>query len=161
LRLCYLRKTRSQLRGYSVDDNSPDGTWGIVEKLCKQYANLKIIRPLTDRGLARAVVRGWKAASGEIFAAMDADFQHPPDILADLLRAMDEKGIDIAVASRHTQGGGVSRWNIFRRVISWGATLAATWLLPGTLRTLSRSYVWLFCFPESRRSGRWAQSGGI
>jgi dolichol-phosphate mannosyltransferase len=129
-----------------VDDNSPDGIWGIVEKLRKQYANLKIIRRFTDRGLARAVVRGWKAASGEIFAVMDADFQHLPDILADLLRAMDEKGIDIAVASRHTQGGGVSRWNIFRRAISWRATLAATWFLPVTLRTLRDRMSGYFAF---------------
>jgi dolichol-phosphate mannosyltransferase len=41
--------------------------------------------------------------------------------------------VDIAVASRHTEGGGVSDWNWLRRSISWGATLAAAWFLPGTL----------------------------
>jgi dolichol-phosphate mannosyltransferase len=95
-----------------------------------------VLRRMQERGLARAVISGWQVAQGEILAVMDGDLQHPPETLAGLIDALEKPGGDIAVASRHVRGGGVSAWNIGRRGISWGATLAATWMLPGTLATV-------------------------
>jgi dolichol-phosphate mannosyltransferase len=116
-----------------VDDDSPDKTWEVVEGLRQNYGSLRLIRRCNERGLARAVVRGWQEASGRILAVIDADLQHPPETLLELIKAISSNEVDIAVASRHTQGGGVSDWNLLRRLVSWGATLAATWFLPGTL----------------------------
>jgi len=119
-----------------VDDDSPDRTWEAAEALCPDYPCLRVIRRVNERGLARAVVRGWREARGEILAVMDGDLQHPSETLGLLVKAIKEDGVDIAVASRNVLGGGVSRWNIVRRAVSWSATLMATWVLPGTLRTI-------------------------
>jgi dolichol-phosphate mannosyltransferase len=119
-----------------VDDDSPDRTWEAAETLCTDYPGLHVIRRVNERGLARAVVRGWLKARGEILAVMDGDLQHPPETLVLLLKAIQDDDVDIAVASRHVKGGGVSRWNIIRRGVSWSATLMATWVLPGMLRTI-------------------------
>jgi dolichol-phosphate mannosyltransferase len=114
-----------------VDDDSPDGTWKVAQALSRAYPGVRVIRRIAERSLARAVVRGWEEARGELLAVMDGDLQHPPETLAALIKALD--GADIAVASRHMEGGGVSQWSMIRRGISWGATLVATWILPGTL----------------------------
>ncbi|HEY7416132.1 MAG TPA: glycosyltransferase family 2 protein, partial [Ktedonobacteraceae bacterium] len=119
-----------------VDDDSPDGTWHVVQEMIRAYPGLHVLRRTQERGLARAVLRGWQEAQGEILAVMDGDRQHPPETLALLLEALEKQGGDIAVASRHIRGGGVSEWNMVRRGISWGATLAASWILPGTLATV-------------------------
>jgi dolichol-phosphate mannosyltransferase len=119
-----------------VDDDSPDRTWEAALDLREKIPGLRVIRRVNERGLARAVVRGWREARGEILAVMDGDLQHPPEILRLLVKAVCYDDVDIAVASRHVRGGGVSRWNIVRRGVSWFATLMATWVLPGTLRTI-------------------------
>jgi dolichol-phosphate mannosyltransferase len=108
-----------------VDDDSPDGTWQVVQAMMCAYPELHVLRRIHERGLARAVLRGWQEAQGEILAVMDGDRQHPPETLALLIEALEKQGGDIAVASRHVRGGGVSEWNMVRRGISWGATLAA------------------------------------
>jgi dolichol-phosphate mannosyltransferase len=131
-----LKETGCSFEVIVVDDDSPDGTWQVVQEMQSAYANLRVLRRLHERGLARAVLRGWQEAQGEILAVMDGDLQHPPETLALLIEALEKQGGDIAVASRHVRGGGVSKWNIFRRGISWGATLAASWMLPGTLTTV-------------------------
>jgi len=64
---------------------------------------------------------------------MDADLQQPPELIPRILQRLQETGADIAVASRHVPGGGVSDWSLARRLISWTATLMATFILPGTL----------------------------
>lgn len=119
-----------------VDDDSPDRTWEVVESLQHEYRALRVIRRTNDRGLATAVVHGWSEARGEILVVMDGDLQHPPEVIASLMKALNLDNVDLAVASRHVEGGGVSRWNFLRRGVSWFATLIATWVLPGTLRTI-------------------------
>jgi putative flippase GtrA/SAM-dependent methyltransferase len=64
---------------------------------------------------------------------MDADLQHPPEILPKLAERLRTTCAEIVVASRHIRGGGVSEWSLMRRFISWTATLMATFILPGTL----------------------------
>ena len=131
-----LKETGHAFEVIVVDDDSPDGTWHVVQEMMSEYPNLRVLRRLHERGLARAVVLGWQEAQGEILAVMDGDLQHPPETLVSLIEALEKQRADIAVASRHVRGGGVSKWNILRRGISWGATLAASWLLPGTLATV-------------------------
>ncbi len=89
-----------------VDDNSPDGTWQIVEELTQTYPNLRLIRRLDKRGLTSALTDGIAASAGDIVAWMDCDLSMPPEKLKELKDKIDE-GYDAAVASRFVKGGGV------------------------------------------------------
>ncbi|NEO62524.1 MAG: glycosyltransferase, partial [Moorea sp. SIO4G2] len=105
-----------------VDDDSPDRTWEIAQALISDYPQLQVIRRQHERGLSTAVIHGWKAGTGKILGVIDGDLQHPPEILAKLLVAMED-GADIAIASRHVDDGGVSDWSVVRRFLSRGAQL--------------------------------------
>jgi dolichol-phosphate mannosyltransferase len=113
-----------------VDDNSKDGTVDIAARLAEKYP-VKILVRLSERGLATAVLHGFKYAKGNIIGVMDADLQHPPEINAELLKAV-ENGADMAVASRYVPGGGCPNWGLVRRVISKGALSLAHIFLPTT-----------------------------
>ncbi len=117
-----------------VDDNSPDETWRLAQEIAKGNSHLHVIRREGACGLATAVVDGWKAAKGEILGVMDADLQHPPEILPGLLRPILKGEADIVIGSRHVPGGGVGDWNLLRRVVSRGAAAVAFLFLPQILR---------------------------
>ena len=117
-----------------VDDNSPDETWRLAQEIAGEDSHLRVIRREGARGLATAVVEGWKAAKGDIWGVIDADLQHPPEILPDLLGPILKGRSDIVIASRHTSGGGVGEWNLPRRFVSRGAAAIAFLLLPQILR---------------------------
>ena len=117
-----------------VDDNSPDESWKLAQEIAKEDSHLRVIRREGARGLATAVVAGWKAAKGEILGVIDADLQHPPEILPNLLKPILRGFADISVASRHASGGGVGEWNLLRRFVSRGAAAIAFLMLPRTLR---------------------------
>ena len=116
-----------------VDDNSRDGTIDIANRLSAQYP-LRVLVRTEERGLATAVIHGMRNASGTVIGVMDADLQHPPEILPSLVGAM-EKGADIVVASRYIPGGGVPNWGLLRRIISKGAGTISHVFLPQSRRT--------------------------
>ncbi len=117
-----------------VDDDSPDGTWRVAEELARRYP-VKVIRRVGRRGLGSAIVEGLRAARGDYVVVMDADLQHPPEVVPLLVRAADETGADIVVASRYAQGGGVAGWSRARLLVSRIAGLLAHLLLPEARRT--------------------------
>ncbi len=119
-----------------VDDDSPDRTWEVAQALIPEYPQLRVMRRTSERGLSSAVIRGWQAARGQALGVIDGDLQHPPQILLQLLSAI-EQGADLAVASRHIEGGGVSSWSFARRFLSRGAQLVGMILLPGVLGRVS------------------------
>lgn len=119
-----------------VDDNSPDGTWEIAQSLMLEYPQLRVMRRVSERGLSSAVIRGWQVARGEILGVIDGDLQHPPEVLLQLLRAT-QQGADLAVASRHVEGGGVSSWSFIRRFLSRGAQTLGLIVLPGVVGRVS------------------------
>jgi dolichol-phosphate mannosyltransferase len=119
-----------------VDDNSPDLTWKIASELLPDYPQLRVMRREHEKGLSTAVIRGWQVARGEILGVIDADLQHPPEILLQLLKEM-ERGADLAVASRHVEGGGVSEWSVIRRFLSRGAQMLGLMILPEVIGRLS------------------------
>lgn len=90
-----------------VDDDSPDLTWKIALDCQQEYPQLRVIRRQKERGLSSAVIRGWQQAQGEFLGVIDGDLQHPPEVLLELAKAI-YGGADLAVASRHSEGGGVS-----------------------------------------------------
>ncbi|MFK0734293.1 MAG: glycosyltransferase [Gloeotrichia echinulata GP01] len=115
-----------------VDDDSPDRTWEVAQSLIEEYPQLRVMRRQQERGLSSAVIRGWQVAKGSILGVIDGDLQHPPEVLMQLLREMIQ-GADLAVASRHVEGGGVSSWSIVRRILSRGAQILGLMILPGVL----------------------------
>lgn len=119
-----------------VDDHSPDRTWELALNLTNQYPQLRVMRRSGNRGLATAIIRGWQISQGEVLGVVDADLQHPLVIVTQLLTAM-EKGADLAVASRHVTGGGVSEWSLGRRFLSRGAQTLGLLVLPEVVSRLS------------------------
>jgi dolichol-phosphate mannosyltransferase len=119
-----------------VDDDSPDHTWEIAQTLTVDYPQLRVMRRQTERGLSTAVIRGWQVARGEILGVIDGDLQHPPEVLLNLLAAI-EQGADLAVASRHVEGGGVSEWSLRRRFLSRGAQVLGLLILPQVVGRIS------------------------
>jgi dolichol-phosphate mannosyltransferase len=113
-----------------VDDNSRDGTATAAQALSARYPVRVIVRA-NERGLASAVVHGFKNTTSSIVAVMDADLQHPPEIVAELLKSI-EAGADLAIGSRYVKGGSCEGWGLMRRVISKGAIFLAHLLLPRT-----------------------------
>jgi dolichol-phosphate mannosyltransferase len=136
-----------------VDDDSPDRTWEIAAGLLGGHPRLRVMRRQGERGLATAVIRGWQAARGEVLAVIDADLQHPPEATLSLWKEI-ERGVDLAVASRHVAGGGVSDWALHRRVVSRGAQALGLVLLPGVLRRVSDPMSGYFMVRRSAVAGR-------
>ena len=106
-----------------VDDNSPDGTAEIAKSLEDMYP-VKVVVRNRKSGLASAILTGFEHANGEILGVIDADLQHPPELILRLIEKI-ENGYDIAIASRYVDGGGVEGWTLFRRLVSRGAIALA------------------------------------
>jgi dolichol-phosphate mannosyltransferase len=138
-----------------VDDSSPDGTAEIAEELGRAYRNVKVIKRPRKMGLASAALEGMREAKYRLIAVMDADLQHPPELLPKLLERAKE-GYDIVIASRYVEGGGVEGWSFWRRLISRGATLLAHTLLPKT-RGVKDPMSGFFCVQKKGGGGRRAQ----
>jgi len=101
-----------------VDDNSPDGTGAIVDRLSERYPVRCLHRP-GKLGLSSGVIDGWKFArpESEALGAMDADFSHDPRVITQMVRAL-ESGYDLAIGSRYVPGGGIENWPWRRKVTS-------------------------------------------
>lgn len=121
----------AQVSEYEVivmDDDSPDGTAGLVTEL--EIPKMRSVnRRGKSRGLAPAVMDGFREAKGDILCVMDADLSHPPEVLPELAKAMEEGSV-IAVGSRYVRGGGVRDWPFRRRLASRAACLAANLVTP-------------------------------
>jgi dolichol-phosphate mannosyltransferase len=111
-----------------VDDDSADRTWEIAAQIAETFPELRVVRRRNEGGLAAAVIRGWQVARGVLLGTINADFQHPPDVLGRLLERTE--GADLVVATRHGDGGGLGDWGLTRRFTSWGAAQIGRVLLP-------------------------------
>jgi dolichol-phosphate mannosyltransferase len=118
-----------------VDDDSPDETLLRAAEAARDAPHVKLIRRVGERGLATAVIRGWQAARGQMLATINADFQHPPEVMVMMWHRAKEA--DLVVASRYCAGGGVGDWPISRRVLSRGAQALGGLLLPGVYGKVS------------------------
>jgi len=130
-----IERVHQALAGYEheiliVDDNSKDGTAEAAEELTRTYP-VKVLVRKDERGLGTAVVHGVKNSSGNLIVVMDADLQHPPEVVPVLVKAL-QCGADFVVASRYIPGGGVPNWGLFRRIVSKTAIAIAHVLLPIT-----------------------------
>jgi dolichol-phosphate mannosyltransferase len=121
------------------DDNSPDLTWARVEEISRRNPRVRILRRTSNRGLGPSVVDGFSAATGDALACIDADLQHDPAILPQMLKALMD-GSNLVVATRYMPGGGTSNWGVIRRFGSWTATKLAQMLLGVELRDPMSGY---------------------
>jgi len=114
-----------------VDDNSPDATAAEVRRAAAADPRVRCIRRIGRRGLASAVIEGALSSSAAFIAVMDGDLQHDETRLADMLAALRDGDVDLAVGSRHVAGGDdaglSSRW---RHVLSDGGIRLAQAFLP-------------------------------
>lgn len=102
-----------------VDGNSPDGTGKVVEKLSQKYKNTHLLTETSKDGIGAAYLKGFRYAIDKLNAdfvfEFDADFQHPPETIPVMLKAMDE-GYDYVIGSRKIKGGSNPKGWGFKRV---------------------------------------------
>ena len=125
-----------------VEDNSPDGTLQVANKLQEIYGKDKITilsRP-GKMGLGSAYIDGLKLCTGEFVFLMDADMSHHPKHIPEFISKQKEKDYDVVTGTRYAQGGGVAGWDFKRVLTSRGANLLATILLNPSVSDLTGSF---------------------
>jgi dolichol-phosphate mannosyltransferase len=135
-----------------VDDSSPDGTARLAEALANELP-VRVLRREGERGLASAVVHGWETARGDVLGVMDADLQHPPEVVCELLQALRRENADVAVASRYRPEGGTVGWSWFRRLVSWAGMRVGALALPWTLGAVTDSGSGMFLLQKKSLEG--------
>ena len=125
-----------------VDDNSPDGTARVVEKISKDFPDrLHILNRPEKQGLAAAYLAGFSwGADGpwDVFLELDADFSHDPKYIPVMLEQIQTH--DVVIGSRNIKGGGVEGWTFLRNVISKGGSLYSRFVLGCTIQDLTGGY---------------------
>jgi dolichol-phosphate mannosyltransferase len=124
-----------------VDDNSPDGTAEIVEKLIAAYPQLDLLRRSGERGLGRAYTAGihYGLENGfQIIGTMDADLSHDPAYLPPMLALLGQ--YDVVIGSRYIRDGGTVNWGIGRILLSWLANTFAAVLLQIPAHDITSGY---------------------
>jgi len=124
-----------------VDDNSPDGTAAIVERLRREDPRVHLILRRNERGRGTAGVAGFKYAVAqgvEFIIEMDADFSHQPSYISSFLRRMDD--CDLLIASRLVEGGGETGRHFLRKVITRAANAYIRMILGLPVRDCTSGY---------------------
>jgi len=117
-----------------VDDDSADGTANRAKEIAQKDHRVRCIKRIGRRGLSSACVEGMLASSAPYLAVMDADLQHDESILPQMLTALVDAQVDLAVGTRYMQGGGVGDWDESRKNSSQLATVISQKLLGVTLK---------------------------
>lgn len=94
-----------------VDDNSSDGTAEEARRLSLSDPRVRVIQRIGRRGLASAAIEGFCATAAPYVAVMDADHQHDPALLKDMLASVQAGEAEVAVASRFAAGASMQEWN--------------------------------------------------
>jgi dolichol-phosphate mannosyltransferase len=125
-----------------VDDNSPDGTGRIADRLAQAHPEVHVLHRPAKAGLAAAYIAGFRlalAAGADYVLEMDADFSHDPADLPRLLAAARE-GADVVLGSRYVRGGGVDGWAWDRRLLSQAGGVYARAVLGSSIRDLTGGF---------------------
>jgi dolichol-phosphate mannosyltransferase len=117
-----------------IDDNSPDGTGEIADRLASELPFVSVLHRERKEGLGPAYLAGFRRAldeGAELVLEMDCDFSHDPADVPRLIAAVED-GADLALGSRYVPGGRVGNWGLIRRAISRGGSIyTAAWLQMG------------------------------
>ena len=125
-----------------IDDNSPDGTGELADRLVQELDYVDVLHRERKEGLGPAYLAGFRRAlsgGADLILEMDCDFSHDPNDVP-RLRAAVEQGADLALGSRYVPGGGVRNWGLIRRLISAGGSLYARLLLGVKVRDLTGGF---------------------
>jgi dolichol-phosphate mannosyltransferase len=125
-----------------IDDNSPDGTGELADRLAQELDYVDVLHRERKEGLGPAYLAGFQRAlsdGAELVLEMDCDFSHDPNDVPRLLAAV-EHGADLALGSRYVPGGGVRNWGLVRRLISEGGSLYARLLLGVKVQDLTGGF---------------------
>ncbi|HET8954477.1 MAG TPA: polyprenol monophosphomannose synthase [Solirubrobacterales bacterium] len=136
-----LPKLPGDARILVVDDNSPDGTGRIADRLAEGEERIEVLHRTEKEGLGPAYIAGFRKALAEgasLILEMDADFSHDPAYLPRLLEAA--KRADLVIGSRYVEGGGVSNWGALRRGISRGGSAYARLVLGVQVKDLTGGF---------------------
>jgi dolichol-phosphate mannosyltransferase len=104
-----------------IDDNSPDGTGNVADKLAAANPSVHVLHRPGKQGLGTATLAAMRYAMDhdyDFMVNMDADFSHHPRYLPGVLAGMKKN--DIMIGSRYIKGGGTEMWPLSRRIMSWG-----------------------------------------
>jgi dolichol-phosphate mannosyltransferase len=140
-----LRRVRAaapQVDVLVIDDNSPDGTADVAERVARELGHIDVLRRPAKKGLGNAYRAGFGIGIDrgyDLICQMDADLSHDPAALPDLIAAV-EAGADLAIGSRYVPGGSVPHWPAHRRAASRYGNLYAGFMLGYSIRDSTSGY---------------------
>lgn len=135
-----LRHVRPPVQVWVVDDNSPDGTWQVVEEIAGRDPRVRLLRRTTERGLTSAIWAGIRAADTDAVSWMDCDLAMPPEVIPVLLARL-EAGAAIALGSRYVPGGQDVGHSLLARAFSVTINLFAALLLGWRVRDYTSGFI--------------------
>jgi dolichol-phosphate mannosyltransferase len=125
-----------------IDDNSPDGTGELADRLAAQNGHVAVLHRRHKEGLGPAYLAGFKQALADpdvqLVLEMDADFSHDPADVPRLIAAAQDA--DVVLGSRYVRGGSIGSWGAIRRFVSAGGSLYARLLLGVGVRDLTGGF---------------------
>jgi dolichol-phosphate mannosyltransferase len=124
-----------------IDDNSPDGTGELADRLAQRLDYVDVLHRERKEGLGPAYLAGFRRAladGAELILEMDCDFSHDPNDVPRLVAAVEEA--DVALGSRYVEGGAVRNWGVLRRFVSSGGSWYARVLLGVRIRDLTGGF---------------------
>ncbi len=130
-----------QIRILVIDDNSPDGTGALADRLAENTPQLTVLHRTAKEGLGAAYLHGMAVAleqGAQAVITMDADFSHSPLVLPRFLDLLDQH--DVVIGSRRVPGGDVENWSLLRHAISGGGSLYCRLLLSPKIHDFTGGY---------------------
>jgi dolichol-phosphate mannosyltransferase len=124
-----------------IDDNSPDGTGELADRLAAELDHVEVVHRERKEGLGPAYLAGFRHVLGgdaELIVQIDCDFSHDPVDVPRLVEAAG--GADLVLGSRYVAGGSVHNWGLVRRLVSAGGSLYARVLLGVGIRDLTGGF---------------------
>jgi len=126
-----------------VDDNSPDGTGAVLDRLAAADERIHVMHRPGKLGLGTAYLDGFRwglARHYELLFEMDADFSHDPTYLPGMID-LATSGADVVIGSRYVEGGGTRNWGVGRKLISRGGSLYARTVLGVRVRDVTAGFM--------------------
>jgi dolichol-phosphate mannosyltransferase len=135
-----LHHVTTPVRVLVVDDNSPDGTWRVVEEIASAEPRVRLLRRIAERGLTSAIWAGIQEADTDAVSWMDCDLAMPPEVIPQLLERLAD-GADIALGSRYVRGGSDPGHSLMARAFSVTINLSASLLLGWGVRDYTSGFI--------------------
>ncbi len=135
-----LRHVRPPVQVLVVDDDSPDGTWQVVQEIADRDPRVRLLRRTNERGLTSAIWAGIQAAATDAVSWMDCDLAMPPEVIPALLERL-EGGADIALGSRYVTGGKDVGHGLLAQAFSVTINLFAALLVGWRVRDYTSGFI--------------------